>query len=207
MFKVFQIDPHPVVCKGVKAFLKKSDQFTFVGSTDRFKQGFKWLKENPCDILITEMTYDIGPQEMIDEVLAIQPGIKIVFYSSQPQNMYAISILKAGANAFINKNVNQQAFLDALNQVQKLGFPMIGSHGYLNLNLDFKQPRNVFETLSRRETEVLRMIMKGKRNKFIAETLGISPKTAATYKQRIFKKFKVKHVTELYTLNQTFKFV
>ena len=207
MIKVFHVDPHPIVRKGLRSFFKNSDDFQLLGGVGKFREAMDWLQENTCEILITEMTLEVGPLQVIQEILALQPNIKIVVFSAQPQNMYAVSLLKAGAIAFLNKNIERNIFLDALQQVHKLGFPLTGAHAHLNYNINLEQPRNLYEKLSAREVEVLRMLIDGKRNKAIAEKLGINQKTASTYKKRIFEKFRVDNLTDLYQLNRSFHFV
>lgn len=207
MTQVFHLDPHPIVRKGLKSFFKNSDEFQLVGSVGKFREAVDWLKENNCEILITEMTLDVGPLHLIQEILALKPDIKIVVFSAQPQNMYAVSLLKAGATAFLNKNIERNIFLDALHQVHKLGFPLTGAHTHLNYNINLEQPRNLYKKLSAREVEVLRMLIDGKRNKVIAEKLGINQKTASTYKKRIFEKLRVDNLTDLFQLNRSFHFV
>lgn len=207
MIRVVHIDPYPIVRKGLKGFLKHSEDFKLVASSAKFKEGIAYITQNSCDILLTEMTLEVGPIKIIKDVLEQSPETKIIIFSSQPQNMYAVSLLKAGATAFLHKNIERNVLLDALRQVHKLGFPLTGAHAHINYNINLEQPRNLYEKLSSREAEVMRLVIDGYRNKAIAEKLGINQKTAATYKKRVFQKFNVENVTDLYQLNRSFKLV
>lgn len=207
MIRVVHIDPYPIVRKGLKGFLKHSEDFKLVASSAKFKEGIAYISQNSCDILLTEMTLEVGPIKIIKDVLEQSPETKIIIFSSQPQNMYAVSLLKAGATAFLHKNIERNVLLDALRQVYKLGFPLTGAHAHINYNINLEQPRNLYEKLSSREAEVMRLVIDGYRNKAIAEKLGINQKTAATYKKRVFQKFNVENVTDLYQLNRSFKLV
>lgn len=66
-------------------------------------------------------------------------------------------------------------------------------------------PRRMFNKLSMREVEVLKLLYAGKRNKDIAFELNINDKTVSTYRTRIMKKLNVKTVIELIRKAQDLK--
>ena len=57
--------------------------------------------------------------------------------------------------------------------------------------------RRMYKRLSVREVEVLKLLTSGKRNKQVAEELGINEKTVSTYKARLLKKLNVNNMVEL----------
>jgi len=63
------------------------------------------------------------------------------------------------------------------------------------------ESNNYFHLLSKREKEVLALMMKGEKNKDISAILFLKPNTVSTYKKLIFKKLKVNNLIELYKIN------
>lgn len=59
------------------------------------------------------------------------------------------------------------------------------------------KPRRFFRKLSTREVEVLKLLAQGKRNKFVAEELGLNEKTVSTYKARLMRKLNVDNMVDM----------
>lgn len=57
--------------------------------------------------------------------------------------------------------------------------------------------RRLYKRLSIREIEVLKLLTSGKKNKQVAEELGINEKTVSTYKARLLRKLNVSNMVEL----------
>ena len=129
------------------------------------------------------------------------PEVKTLIFSSHPEEMYALSAIKAGASGYISKHTDNETLEKAIYQVARGGI-------YLNRSITEKLNSGIsrgkslitkFKKLSTRESEVLNLLSSGKRNKDIAEALDINEKTVSTYKTRLLKKLKVDNVADLIT--------
>ena len=125
----------------------------------------------------------------------------MLVFTGHPEEVYALSAIKAGAAGYISKMAKLDKLEKAIYQVARGGI-------YLNkkitdkLNAGISPGRNLiakFKKLSTRESEVLNLISAGKRNKDIAEALSINEKTVSTYKTRLLKKLQVDNVADLIT--------
>jgi RNA polymerase sigma factor (sigma-70 family) len=60
-----------------------------------------------------------------------------------------------------------------------------------------RELQELYETLSRREREVMELVVTGNSNREIAETLGISPKTVEVHRSRVMSKMRAESLAQL----------
>ena len=168
------------------------------------KNILKSLKNYSPEVLIIEI--DLPEINGITALRTIKnefPKIKILVFSCHPEEMYALSAIKAGASGYLSKTASSEKLWNAIQQVARGGI-------YLNKNITDRINSGAtngngliakFKKLSTRETEVLNLLSNGKRNKDIAEALDINEKTVSTYKTRLLKKLKVDNLADL--INQS----
>lgn len=200
MTTILIADHHPITRKGIVSLFRNSDEYEIVGKVSTGNEMYSILKEKTPDLLIMELDL---PQ--INGIMALRtikadfPKIKVIIFSPQPEEMYALSAIKAGASAYLSKTVASKTFKKAIERVSRGGI-------YLNDNITKQlasgnaSENNMvvkYKKLSSREIEVLNLLSSGKRNKDIAATLSINEKTVSTYKTRLLKKLKVDNLADL----------
>ena len=119
-------------------------------------------------------------------------------FSHHPESIYAMSTLKAGASGYIHKTASVDTIKEAVYRVFNGGTYLSED---LNKHVLFDDSRRatsrMFKRLSTREVEVLKLLSTGKKNKEIAEELGINEKTVSTYKARLYRKLNVTNLVDL----------
>jgi DNA-binding NarL/FixJ family response regulator len=124
--------------------------------------------------------------------------VSVIIFSTHPEDIYAISAIKAGASGYLSKTVTTATIKRAILTVFKGGIyvskELAESLAFEKNNLG---TMNLYKKLSTREVEVLKLISSGKRNIDIAEQLNINEKTVSTYKLRLMKKLNVSNLVEL----------
>lgn len=148
---------------------------------------------------------EASPVSIVEHITKNHPAIKIIIFTQQPINIFAISVLKAGAHAFLSKRTPSTLLLEAFLFVHQTGEKVISKHhSALEYNVDIKRPRNSYGNLSPREIEVLKHLIDGKKNVTIAKMVGISRKTVNTYKKRLLEKLGANSFHELYSQTKLF---
>ena len=200
MKKVLIADHHPITRKGLKTLLKPDDNFEVVGKVNDGKDLEKSIRKNDPDILILEIDLPNTNGILILRSLKENfPELRILVVSCHPEEMYALSSVKAGATGYISKTASMKEIMQAITRVAK---------GQVYINNDITQKIATatlnnsslvlqYKKLSTREIEVLNLLASGKRNKEIAEALDINEKTVSTYKTRLLKKLRVGNIAEL----------
>ncbi len=200
MIKLVLLDPHPVVQKGFKTFFKKKENITVKGTFTTIKELVDFLSRDTADVVVLEMELPDGSAvDTIRKVKLMHSKIAILIYTSLPQSIYGVSLLKAGALGYLSKKVSRKVLIEAIEKVVTIRYHITSNFAnQISNNIDITKPRNAYGTLSSREVEVLKCLIEGDRNIEIAEKLSINQKTVNTYKSRLMKKLDVQNQVDLY---------
>lgn len=199
MIKVLVVDNHPVVRAGLKLLFNSDPEIKVVGDVGSSIEIFEFVRRHPVDVIISEI--DLPELNGITALRAIKKEheeMKVIMLSNQPEEIYAVSTIKAGASGYLHKSVPTDTIREAVLKVSK-GEVFLSDAMDKHLNFsDVKNKKNkLFKRLSTREVEVLRLLTSGKKNKEIAVELGINEKTVSTYKLRLLTKLNVTNLVDL----------
>ena len=123
MIRVALLDPHPVVHKGFKSFFRKTEHIQVVGTFSQANDLFHFLETNKIDALILEMELEGNSAvQVIKWVKSKLPETAIIIYTSLPQSIYGVSLLKAGAAGYLSKQVSRKVMLEAIEKVVGNGY-------------------------------------------------------------------------------------
>ncbi len=199
MIKVLVADNHPIVRIGLKNVLQDSEVIEIIGNVSTTSELFGFLVGKQPDVIILEM--DIPEVNGITALRRIKrdfPDIKIVIFSSQPEEVYALSTIKAGASGYISKTASLDTVTTAILKVAQGGMFITNELAQrIAFDESSNKPRKFFRKLSSREIEVLKLLARGRRNKQVAEELGLNEKTVSTYKARLMKKLNVDNMVDM----------
>jgi len=199
MIKVLIADNHPIVRLGVKNVLQSASDFEVIGDVATTSQLFAKLKKSSPDVIILEMDIpEINGIATLRKIKQEYPDIKVLIYSGQSEDVYALSTIRAGAFGYLSKTADLDYIISAVKKVSD-GSMFITNELAQRLAFDegTQKPRRFFRKLSTREVEVLKLLASGKRNKDVAQGLNLNEKTVSTYKARLMKKLNVDNLVDL----------
>ena len=200
MIKLLIVDNHPIIRKGIELLFVASSDIKVIGGVSNGEAIFDFLDQEKVDVILCEI--DLPKLNGITALRRLSkeyPTIKVLMFSSQPEEIYAINTIKAGASGYLSKSANIITLKEAIMKVA-------GGDTYLSNNLTHKvafgrqltkTSKSPYKKLSTREIEVLKLISVGRKNKEIAEELQINEKTVSTYKARLMKKLHVSNIVDL----------
>ncbi|MBD0824694.1 response regulator [Aestuariibaculum marinum] len=199
MVKVLIADNHPITRKGLEVLFSASSNIKIVGSVDNGEAVMEFIKNNPVDILLTEADLPkLNGLTILRYLKKDYPDVKTIIFSGEPEEVYAINAIKAGANGYLHKSVNVITINEAILKVAEGGIYLSNE---LTQQLAFGSRANksgsFYKKLSTREAEVLKLLTIGKKNKEISKELDINEKTVSTYKARLMRKLKVTNLVDL----------
>ena len=199
MIKVLVVDNHPIVRKGLELLFESHPEIRVVGSVGSGIEIFEFIRRHSVDVIISEI--DLPELNGITALRAVKKehqDLKVVMYSYHPEEIYAISVLKAGASAYVSKTVETDTLIQAIKKVHSGGIYLSDAMAkHLTFDDTKKSKSKLYKRLSTREVEVLKLMSSGKKNKEIAIELDINEKTVSTYKARLFKKLNVTNIVDL----------
>jgi len=199
MIKVLIADNHPIVRLGIKQVLSTSPDFEVIGDVATTSELFNSLDKVTPDVVMLEMDIpEINGIATLRKLKQEYPSIKVLIYSGQSEDVYALSTIRAGAYGYLSKTADLDYIISAVKKVSD-GNMFITNELAQRLAFDegTQKPRRFFRKLSTREIEVLKLLASGKRNKEVAQGLNLNEKTVSTYKARLMKKLNVDNLVDL----------
>ncbi len=199
MIKLLIADNHPITRKGLEVLFSATPNIKVVGSVDNGEAILEFVKKNPVDIVLTEADLPkLNGLTVLRYLKNSHQDVKTIILSAQPEEVYAINAIKAGAFGYINKSENVITITEAITKVNDGGIYLSNE---LTQQLAFgtrtNKSGNYYKKLSTREAEVLKLLTIGKKNKEISKELDINEKTVSTYKARLMRKLKVTNLVDL----------
>lgn len=200
MIKLLVVDQHPIISKGLELIFNTTQEIKFIGSVADGETLFDFISKNQVDLILIEI--DLPKLNGITAVRRLKqeyPEIKVIIFSAQPEDVYAVSAIKAGAHGYVQKTTDIITLKNAITSVYNDGKVYLSDGLNKRLSMNSKGVKNgtYHKKLSTREVEVLKLLASGRRNKEIAEELNINEKTVSTYRARLMKKLNVTNLVDL----------
>lgn len=188
--RVLIVDDHAVVRGGLRLFLLAFEDLDLVGEASSGEDAIELCKNNHPDVVLMDLLMPgIGGIQTIKEVKNHCPQIQIIALTSFPEENLVQDSLKAGAISYLLKNVSANELANAIRAAY---------HGRATLSpeatqalIDASQNYSDASNLTKREKEVLTLIVNGKSNSEIAAELVLSLSTVKYHVSSILSKLNV----------------
>ena len=199
MTKICIADSLPVVTKGLQAYFQGNSKFEVTSVAKNLESLLSELNSKKINILLLDVELNgLSSIRDIKSLLKDFPETKIVLFTSVSEQMYAPTAIKAGVSAYVSKRSDLKELEGTIAKVSegKVVFSETVKKSIEMLSKGKKSER-LFKKLSTREIEVLRYLNDGKKNKEVAQILGLDEKTISTYKLRLLAKLNVTNLVDL----------
>lgn len=204
--RVVLADDHVFVRDGIKSLLENEANIEVVGEATDGLEALKIVEINKPDLLILDIRMpNMTGIEVVEKLRSQNNTLKIVMLSMHESEEYVLKSIKAGADGYLLKGSSKEEFLKALHTVANGGKYFSGDISSILINqlsnpvasIEPKQTLEEEQLITKREKEILKLLLSGKGNKEIAEALDISKRTAEVHRFNLMKKLKVKNLMEL----------
>jgi DNA-binding NarL/FixJ family response regulator len=205
--KVLICDDHELIREGLKRILLDTGKAAHVGEVATAEEAVAAVRREAWDIMILDL--NLGRRSGLDvlkEIKAESPRMPVLILSVYPEEQFALRVIRAGANGYLNKNLATKVLVEAIRQVLA-GGQYISPKVAEQLVSAVKQPAGqpLHATLSDREDEVLRLIAIGRTVGEIARQLDLSVKTVSTYRSIVLRKLGMENNAQLMRYAQEHK--
>ena len=196
---VLVVDDHDLIRLGICRLLSDVPGINVIDQAASGEEAIVLVRKHRPDIVFMDIRMPgIGGLEATQRILSQQPNTKVIVISAFNDDVYPMTLLKAGASGYITKNADTDEIKTAIETVL-LGkvyvSPRLAQMMVVNgLSNQSESPLSLF---SPRELQIAELITNGKRANDVAESLNISPKIINTYKYRIYEQLGVSNDVEL----------
>ena len=203
--RVALADDHVFVRDGIKSLLENEENIVVVGEANDGLEALAVVASQKPDLLIVDIKMpNLTGIEVIEQLRFENNLIKIVVLTMCESEEYVLKSVKAGADGYLLKGSSKEEFLKALHTISNGGKYFSGDISSILIgqltkpSLSASKPISDDELMiTKREKEILKLLLSGKGNKEIAEKLDISKRTAEVHRFNLMKKLKVKNLIEL----------
>lgn len=195
--EVVIVDDHIMFREGIKQLLELDGDIKVVGEAGDGEEGIKVLEEKDPDILLLDINMPrMNGFEVLQKIQEKGIERKVLVLTIHNEIEYLVKAMESGIDGYVLKESEFVVLKKAIHSVYE-GNMFIQPSLLPMLNQYLEQPEEVENnSLTRRETEVLRLIAEGLYNKEIADRLSISEKTVKNHVSSIFKKLGVSDRTQ-----------
>ena len=206
IIRVVLADDHVFVRDGIKSLLENEANIEVVGEAIDGADALEVVASCKPDLLIVDIRMpNLTGIEVIEQLRSENNNVKIIMLSMHESEEYVLKSIKAGADGYLLKGSSKEEFLKALHTVSAGGKYFSGDISSILISqltnssgsLEPKQNLGEEMMITKREKEILTLLLSGKGNKEIAEALEISKRTAEVHRFNLMKKLKVKNLMEL----------
>ncbi len=194
---VLVADDHQLVRQGLIALLQQ-EGFNVVGEAGNGQEALKLAATLCPDVAVLDLAMPVlNGIDTAREIQRLSTKTKSIILSMHTESRYILESLRGGAKGFVMKTHAADDLVRAIREAARGGTylsPEVSDaviHAYQNKTEVAPDP------LSPRERQVLQLVAEGKTTKEVAASLGISVKTAETYRTRIMEKLDIHETATL----------
>ena len=200
MINVLVVDDHTIFRSGLKRLFSDEPDLRVA---DEARNGAefraKLRQAQQFDVVLLDINMEgRSGLDMLESVRAEFPKLPVLVLSMYPEEQYALTAIRAGANGYVSKDIDAPELIKAIRHVAA-GGRYLTANGAQKVLMHFERGDDPtpHQKLSAREYQIMLMMIKGTSLTEIGEKMFISVKTVSTYRSRILNKLAINNNAEL----------
>ncbi len=191
-------DDHQMMIDGLNLLMADIDGIKVVGKSHNGVELLSWLETEKTDVILLDINMPV-----MDGITACQkisklyPEVKVIFLSMINQSSIVHSLIESGAKGYLLKNSGYDELSEAISKVNAGGVYFDDKVFKIEDKADTPFKTNIIPKLTKREKEVLSLIMQEYTSMEMAKKLFISHGTIETHRRNLISKLGVKNTAGL----------
>ena len=201
--RVFLADDHAILREGIRLLLRKVPDIEVVGEAGDGEEAVAKVEQLAPDVVLMDITMPgLNGLEATEQIKGKKPQVKVLILTMHETDQYLSEMLRAGASGYVVKTTVSSELISAIRIVHQGDvylYPSIARilvEDYLQ-RVKRGEEKTSYEGLTGREREILMYIAEDKKNKEIADLLGISVRTVQAHRTNLMDKLGAHDRTEL----------
>src|SRR5436189_1259670 len=185
--RILIADDHSVVRQGLRMFLALDPDLEVVAEATDGAEAVRLAREFQPDVVLMDLLMPrVDGIAATQEIRRTLPDTEVLALTSVLEDASVVGAVRAGAIGYLLKNTEADELLSAIHAAAE-GEVRLSPEASARLVREVRSPQSP-ETLTERETEVLRLLAEGKANKEIARKLGITEQTVKSHVHSLLAK-------------------
>jgi DNA-binding NarL/FixJ family response regulator len=190
--RVLIADDHPIVCRGIHNLLEPAVGVTVVGEAHSGAEALELIRSLRPDVVLLDVELtDMSGIDVIKQLNDAQISVRILGLSSYDDREFISQLLALGASGYLLKDEIPEQIIEAVRGVARGETGWVSRKVAAKLSQILQKDQDGVADLTRREMDVLRLVVEAKTNGEIGMLLGISEKTVEKHLDTIFRKLGV----------------
>lgn len=196
MISLYIVDDHAVVIEGIYALLQNEEGIKVVGFANSGANCVQYFSHNTADVILMDISMpDMSGIDLCKIIKRKYPGVMVLALSTFDQGSYVRNMMENGASGYLLKNAGKAEIIEAVKLVAQ-GKTYLSFDASKNLISD-SQKLKLIPHLTKREKEVLALVVAGFTNTQMADQLYISPDTVDSHRKSLHLKLNVNNTASL----------
>ena len=205
MKRVFLVDDHEIVRRGVADLINAEADLTVVGEASTVKQALSRVAATTPDVAVLDVRLPDGSGiDLCRDIRSAHPDVACLMLTAYDDDEASYTAVLAGAAGYVLKDIRGQGLLESIRRVAN-GEILVDPAVTKRVVARATTGADAAADLSLRERQVLDQIAAGLTNRQIAEHLGLAEKTVKNYVSGLLAKLGMERRTQaaVYRANQT----
>ena len=203
--RVLLADDHTLIRSGIATLLQTNKDFLVVGEAEDGEEAVRKTGELKPTVVVLDLSMPkLSGIEATKQIKKKYPEVNVLVLTMHENEEYVYQILKSGAAGYVLKSAGKDELITAIRAAakgEKFFSPRISqimAEGYVRRVEQVKAESESGDLpLTRREREVLALVVDGMTNQQIADQLFISPRTVDTHRTNIMQKLDIHDLANL----------
>ena len=201
--RVLIADDHAIVREGIRALLATAGDIEVAGEAGSGREAIDLAAKLSPDVILMDIAMpDLGGLEATIEIRRQNPAARIVVVSQYDDSEYVRRFMRAGISGYVLKKAAGADLISAIRAASRGGLvldPDIARDALAppDDGVASTSREDIYERLTAREKQVLKLVAEGRSNKEIADVLEISVKTAMAHREHLMQKVGAHNRTDL----------
>ena len=190
--RIIIADDHQIVIDGLKSLLVQQPHIKVVGEASNGKEALDFVANHAVDIAVLDISMpEMNGVEAAKIIKKEYPDTKILILTMHDGSEFIHELIEIGANGYILKNRGKEEFVEALETISQ-GEEYIKGQVLNTLLKAVRKPKSKNVQFTKREKEVLQLIVNDHTTSEISAKLNIANSTVETHRRNLIEKTGVK---------------
>jgi len=200
--RILLADDHVLIRHGIKNIIKRNEKFQITGEVSNGEELLAFLENQTVDMIILDISMPgVGGMEAVGLVKAKYPKIKVLMLTMHKNKQYFYNAMAAGADGYLMKDDSETELLVAIEKVLsgKNYISPFMAEDFANdvINMYRNEKKSPLQEMTKREKEILQLVVGGYTSKKIAAHLDLSQRTVDHHRSNLLRKFNKKNSVDL----------